>query len=34
MYTYTKRGSELLQQFMQEFGRMPEGNEELDNDLF
>ncbi|MHA1966297.1 MAG: FAD-dependent oxidoreductase [Candidatus Hodarchaeales archaeon] len=31
---YTKRESELLQQFMQEFGRMPEGNEELDDDLF
>ncbi|MFX0124400.1 MAG: hypothetical protein ACFFAE_12230, partial [Candidatus Hodarchaeota archaeon] len=31
---YTKRESELLQQFMQEFGRMPEGNEEMDDDLF
>jgi hypothetical protein len=31
---YTKRESELLQQFMQEFGRFPEGNEELDDDLF
>jgi NADPH-dependent glutamate synthase beta subunit-like oxidoreductase len=31
---YTKKESELLQQFMQEFGRMPEGNEELDDDLF
>ncbi len=31
---YTKRESELLQQFMQKFGRMPEGNEELDDDLF
>ncbi|MHA2364300.1 MAG: FAD-dependent oxidoreductase [Candidatus Hodarchaeales archaeon] len=31
---FTKRESELLQQFMQEFGRMPEGNEELDDDLF
>ena len=31
---YTKRESELLQQFMQEFGRFPEGNEDLDNDLF
>ncbi|PWI46707.1 BzdV protein [Candidatus Heimdallarchaeota archaeon B3_Heim] len=31
---YTKRESEILQQFMQEFGRMPEGNEELDDDLF
>lgn len=30
---YTKRESELLQQFMQEFGRFPEDNEELD-DLF
>ncbi len=30
---YTKRESELLQQFMQEFGRFPEGNEDLD-DLF
>ncbi len=31
---YTKRESELLQQFMQEFGRFPEGNEELEEDLF
>lgn len=31
---YTKRESELLQQFMQEFGRFPEGNEALDDDLF
>ncbi|MHA2298395.1 MAG: FAD-dependent oxidoreductase [Candidatus Hodarchaeales archaeon] len=31
---YTKRESELLQQFMQEYGRMPEGNEDLDDDLF
>ena len=31
---YTKKESELLQQFMQEFGRMPEGNEDLDDDLF
>ncbi len=31
---YTKRESELLQQFMQEFGRFPEGNEDLDDDLF
>jgi len=31
---FTKKGSELLQQFMHEFGRMPEGNEELDDDLF
>ncbi|MFX0155959.1 MAG: FAD-dependent oxidoreductase [Candidatus Hodarchaeota archaeon] len=31
---YTKRESELLQQFMQEFGRFPEGNESLDDDLF
>ncbi len=31
---YTKKESELLQQFMQEFGKMPEGNEELDDDLF
>ena len=31
---YTKKESELLQQFMHEFGRMPEGNEELDDDLF
>ena len=30
---YTKRESELLQQFMQEFGRLPEGEDELD-DLF
>ncbi|MHA2392763.1 MAG: FAD-dependent oxidoreductase [Promethearchaeota archaeon] len=31
---YTKRESELLQQFMQEFGRFPEDNEDLDDDLF
>ncbi|MFW9972208.1 MAG: FAD-dependent oxidoreductase, partial [Candidatus Odinarchaeota archaeon] len=31
---YTKRESELLQQFMQEFGKFPEGNEDLDDDLF
>ncbi len=31
---YTKRESELLQQFMQEFGRFPERNEDLDDDLF
>ncbi|MFX1321425.1 MAG: FAD-dependent oxidoreductase [Promethearchaeota archaeon] len=31
---YTKKESELLQQFMQEFGRFPEGNEDLDDDLF
>ncbi len=31
---YTKRESELLQQFMQEFGRFPEENEDLDDDLF
>jgi hypothetical protein len=31
---YTKRESELLQQFMQEFGRFPKGNEDLDDDLF
>ncbi len=31
---YTKRESELLQQFMQNFGRFPEGNEDLDDDLF
>ncbi len=31
---YTKKESEMLQQFMHEFGRMPEGNEELDDDLF
>lgn len=31
---YTKRESELLQQYMQEFGRFPEGNEDLDDDLF
>ena len=31
---YTKRESELLQQFIQEFGRFPEGNEDLDDDLF
>jgi len=30
---YTKRESELLQQFLQEFGRLPEGEDELD-DLF
>jgi excinuclease UvrABC nuclease subunit len=27
---YTKRESELLQQFMQQYGRMPEGNAELE----
>ncbi|MFW9818881.1 MAG: FAD-dependent oxidoreductase [Candidatus Thorarchaeota archaeon] len=31
---YTKRESELLQQYMQEFGRFPEGNEDLDDYLF
>ena len=31
---YTKRESELLQQFMQGFGRFPKGNEDLDDDLF
>ncbi|MFW9905247.1 MAG: FAD-dependent oxidoreductase [Candidatus Thorarchaeota archaeon] len=31
---YTKKESELLQQFMQEYGRMPECNEDLDDDLF
>ncbi len=31
---YTKRESEMLQQFIQEFGRFPEGNEDLDDDLF
>ncbi|MHA2243505.1 MAG: FAD-dependent oxidoreductase [Candidatus Hodarchaeales archaeon] len=31
---YTKKESELLQLFMQKFGRMPEGNEDLDDDLF
>jgi hypothetical protein len=31
---YTKRESELLQQFMQEHGRLPQGNAELDDDLF
>ncbi len=31
---YIKRESELLQHFMQEFGRFPEGNEDLDHDLF
>jgi len=31
---FTKRESELLQQFMQQFGRFPEGNEDLDDDLF
>ena len=31
---YTKRESELLQQFMQEHGKLPEGNAELDDDLF
>jgi hypothetical protein len=30
---YTKRESELLQQFMQQHGKMPEGNMEMD-DLF
>ena len=30
---YTKRESELLQQFIAEHGEMPEGNRELD-DLF
>ncbi|MHA2430339.1 MAG: FAD-dependent oxidoreductase, partial [Promethearchaeota archaeon] len=31
---YTKRESELLQQFMLEFGRFPIDNEDLDDDLF
>lgn len=31
---YTKRESELLQQYVQEFGRFLEGNEDLDDDLF
>ncbi|MFW9781074.1 MAG: FAD-dependent oxidoreductase, partial [Candidatus Heimdallarchaeota archaeon] len=31
---YTKRESELLQQYMQEYGRFPEDNESLDDDLF
>lgn len=31
---YTKKESELLQEFMQEFGKMPDGNEDLDDDLF
>ncbi len=31
---YAKRESELLQQYMQKFGRMPEGNNELDDDLY
>ncbi|MFX0090420.1 MAG: FAD-dependent oxidoreductase, partial [Candidatus Hodarchaeota archaeon] len=31
---YTKRESELLQQFMQKHGKMPEGNMGLDDDLF
>jgi bidirectional [NiFe] hydrogenase diaphorase subunit len=31
---YTKRESELLQQFMQENGKLPEGNVELEEDLF
>jgi len=31
---YTKKESELLQQYMQKFGRMPEGNEDIDDDLF
>ncbi|MFW9969137.1 MAG: FAD-dependent oxidoreductase [Candidatus Odinarchaeota archaeon] len=31
---YTKRESELLQQFMLQFGRFPEGNQDLDDDLF
>mgnify|MGYP005860348927 CR=1 FL=1 len=30
---YTKRESELIQQFLQEHGRLPEGNDVLD-DLF
>ncbi len=31
---FTKRESEMLQQFMQQFGRFPEENEDLDDDLF
>jgi len=31
---YTKRESELLQQFMLEFGRFPEDNQDVDDDLF
>ncbi|MHA1994966.1 MAG: FAD-dependent oxidoreductase [Candidatus Hodarchaeales archaeon] len=31
---YTKKESELLQEFMLEFGRMPEGNDDLQDDLF
>jgi ferredoxin len=31
---YTKRESELLQQFMQRFGKMPEGNAGIDEDLY
>jgi hypothetical protein len=33
---YTKRESELMQQFLQQFGKMPEGDEEGDSldDLF
>ncbi|MFH0812147.1 MAG: FAD-dependent oxidoreductase [Pseudomonadota bacterium] len=31
---YTKRESELLQHFMQQHGRLPEGNAEIDDDLF
>jgi hypothetical protein len=30
---YTKRESELLQEFLQQHGRLPEGNDELE-DLF
>jgi formate dehydrogenase beta subunit len=31
---YTKRESELLQQYMQQHGGVPEGNNELDDDLY
>jgi len=31
---FTKRESELLQQFMQQYGKLPEGNAALDDDLF
>ena len=31
---YTKRESELLQQFMQRYGKMPEGNAGIEEDLF
>ena len=31
---YTKRESELLQQFMQQHGKMPEGNAGIEEELF